>query len=278
MTRAAPEYVQARRVLLDALAALEPQRSSLVLVGAQAVYLHAGEVTGLGVVMTTDSDLVLDVDLLSDDPELTRALTAVGFTADAQPGSWIGDGGIRVDVMAVPHQSNRPVGARAAQLPPHGKALARITAGLEPALVDNTPQLVGALDPIDSRIVELRVAGPAALLSAKLIKLHERHVDEQEGRRSRLKAKDVLDCYRLLLGVETEDLVAGFVRHAEEAHAAATSRTGLSFLSDQHAAAEGSRLRALLASSLPGDAVALAQYDALCGDLLDALRGSVLLD
>ena len=37
----APEYVAARRALLDVLEVLEPQRNGLVLVGAQAVYLRA---------------------------------------------------------------------------------------------------------------------------------------------------------------------------------------------------------------------------------------------
>src|SRR6187401_2744009 len=37
----APEYVLARRVLLDALQALGSQRDAVVLVGAQAIYLEA---------------------------------------------------------------------------------------------------------------------------------------------------------------------------------------------------------------------------------------------
>lgn len=38
-----PEYVEARRVLLDALEALGPHRKAVVLVGAQAIYLRVGE-------------------------------------------------------------------------------------------------------------------------------------------------------------------------------------------------------------------------------------------
>ena len=38
-----PEYVLARKVLLDALQALGEQRSAIVLVGAQAIYLHTGD-------------------------------------------------------------------------------------------------------------------------------------------------------------------------------------------------------------------------------------------
>lgn len=38
-----PAYIAARRVLLDALNALGPHRASVVLVGAQAIYLHVGD-------------------------------------------------------------------------------------------------------------------------------------------------------------------------------------------------------------------------------------------
>jgi hypothetical protein len=37
------EYLLARRVLLDALDTLGPHRDAVVLVGAQAVYLHTGD-------------------------------------------------------------------------------------------------------------------------------------------------------------------------------------------------------------------------------------------
>ena len=36
-------YVLARRVLLDALEALDDQRDAVILVGAQAIYLHTGD-------------------------------------------------------------------------------------------------------------------------------------------------------------------------------------------------------------------------------------------
>ena len=35
------EYIEARRVLLDALSALRPQLDAVVLIGAQAVYFRA---------------------------------------------------------------------------------------------------------------------------------------------------------------------------------------------------------------------------------------------
>ena len=39
-----PVYVGARNVLLNALAALGPQCKAVILVGAQAIYLHTGAV------------------------------------------------------------------------------------------------------------------------------------------------------------------------------------------------------------------------------------------
>ncbi len=66
MTEYAYEYIEARRTLLDALDALAPHRDSLVLIGAQAVYLHTGS-TGLSVPpMTTDADVVRGLRILSE--------------------------------------------------------------------------------------------------------------------------------------------------------------------------------------------------------------------
>jgi hypothetical protein len=38
-----PRYVEARRVLLDALTALAPHGAGIIVAGAQAVYLRTGE-------------------------------------------------------------------------------------------------------------------------------------------------------------------------------------------------------------------------------------------
>lgn len=54
-----PEYVLARFVLLDALQALGPHLDAVVLVGAQAVYFHTGNVELIVVPTTTDADLAL---------------------------------------------------------------------------------------------------------------------------------------------------------------------------------------------------------------------------
>ena len=71
-----PEYVAARRVLLDALEALGPHRKAVVLVGAQAIYLHVGEGDMAVAPFTTDGDLAINPSVLDDEPILAEALRA----------------------------------------------------------------------------------------------------------------------------------------------------------------------------------------------------------
>jgi hypothetical protein len=68
-------------------------------------------------------------------------------------------------------------------------------------LVDNEQQKLTSLDNSDDRSHVIRVAGPAALLVAKVIKVEERH-----GQPQRLQPKDGLDVLRLLQACETSPL------------------------------------------------------------------------
>ena len=54
-----PLYVLARKVLLDALSALESHLDALILVGAQAIYVHTGDADLALPEYTTDGDLRL---------------------------------------------------------------------------------------------------------------------------------------------------------------------------------------------------------------------------
>lgn len=54
-----PEYVLARSVLLDALEALGTHLDAVILVGAQAIYLHTGDADLNVPPTTTDADLAL---------------------------------------------------------------------------------------------------------------------------------------------------------------------------------------------------------------------------
>lgn len=202
-----PVYVAARKALLDALEALAEQLDAFVLVGAQAVYFHAGEGDLLAAPFTSDADLALDPRALADEPLLERFLRQAAFEPTGQPGSWLvaaGEHVVTLDLM-VPAGLDQQ-GRRAAKLGEHGDRTARRAKGLEAAIVDRVRHLIHALDPADPREHELWIAGPAALLVAKLHKIGERI-----GQSGRERDKDALDVLRLLRSTATATLGARLV-------------------------------------------------------------------
>ena len=270
MVDIAPEYVAARSVLLDALTALEDHLDNVILVGAQAVYHHTGDTTLNVPVMTTDADLALDINQLSDQPEISSVLEHAGFAQGDNPGHWVGRGDVAVDLMVVPHQSGTDrKHARGARIAPHERSTARITAGLEPSLVDHTPTTITSFEPEDTRTAKIRVAGPAALLIAKAIKISER-LDQADQRPDRLKEKDALDAFRLLQVVQTVDLVTGIKKHLADEHARTTCLTGLEVIR-QHGLTPEGVLPRLAASAALDDPTIAPAFATLATQLIDAL-------
>jgi hypothetical protein len=265
------EYVAARRVLLDALEALEDHLDNVTLVGAQAVYLHTGAGSLNVPVMTTDADLALDTTGLHPSPEITSLMRNAGFSPGPNPGHWLGAGDVAVDVMVVPHQADPPrPDSRAARLPPHGKQTARVTPGLEPALIDRTAHTIAAFDGSDPRTITVNVAAPAALMVAKLIKISERFDSAQRGRANRVREKDALDVLRLLQEVDTKALVEGLTRHTSETHAAHASNGAVQFLREHGTSPDG-QLARLAAAAVPGDPTVAVSFATLATQLLKAL-------
>ncbi|HET7584820.1 MAG TPA: hypothetical protein VFK13_07935 [Gemmatimonadaceae bacterium] len=205
-----PLYVAARRVLLDALECLSAHLGSIVLVGAQAVYLHTGE-SDLNVApFTTDGDLAIDPRHLGGEPLLEQALGQRGFRPGAAVGQWersiVVDGAPRVVAvdLLVP-ESLGGGGRRSARIPPHARRAARKAEGLEAAVVDKDFKAIAGLESGDQRRFDVAVAGPAALIVAKIHKILDR-TDTGE----RLRDKDSLDVYRLLRAIPTAELVRRF--------------------------------------------------------------------
>ncbi|MGC9220910.1 MAG: hypothetical protein ACP5H2_06095 [Solirubrobacteraceae bacterium] len=201
MSAVDPIYVEARRVLLDALVALAPHRQAFVVAGAQAVYLRAGESELALAPYTTDGDLALDPTALTPDPALEAVMRGAGFELSTEPGIWVARAviaekqvAIPVDLI-VPEGFAPPGGRRGARLGPHGNRAARRARGLEAAIIDKDPMRITALDTTDQRAVTVDVAGIAALLVAKAHKLHDR---AQRGRADRLDDKDAADVFRLM--------------------------------------------------------------------------------
>jgi hypothetical protein len=86
-------------VLLDALGALADHRRAVILVGAQAIYLHTHGADIAVAEYTTDGDIALDPSLLADDPKLDALMSRAGFSATREPGTWVGPDQITIDLM-----------------------------------------------------------------------------------------------------------------------------------------------------------------------------------
>jgi nucleotidyltransferase-like protein len=266
--------VAARCALLDALEALAAHRASVIVIGAQAIYMHTGG-AAVGLAETTkDSDLALDTRSLSNVPLLESAMIAAGFRRDphaAQPGSWFNADGIPVDLM-VPESLAGGSGRRGARIPPHSKHAARRAAGLEAALIDNAPILVTPLDSRDGRAYTANVAGPAALLVAKLHKLGER-----QSTPGRLVDKDAHDLYRLLVATRTEDIAHTLRQLQDDPLAGPTTHQALTYLADLFATgpdAVGAMMAGRAEQGIGDPLTVAASAAILASDLLHALQSS----
>lgn len=268
-------YVLARTVLLDALEALGHQRRAVIVVGAQAVYLHTGTID-LGVPeFTLDADIALDPRLLREVPEIEAAMLGARFVRGNRVGVWIASrsvtgtpANVEVDLM-VPDAVGGP-GRRAARLQGHAKEVARKTRGLEAALIDKTVVSIRALEPTDSRAFDVAIAGSAALLIAKAHKIAER-VAEREQRR--LEDKDALDILRLLQATETAALAAPISGLLQNKVAREVTGEALDILREHFtdARAHGPQMAVRAAGILLPAEVVAASCAALTSDLLDAI-------
>lgn len=239
--------------------------------GAQAIYLHTGSTQIALAEYTTDGDVAVDPDLLSSEPLVEEAMRAAGFTPDPRSsaiGSWISPRGVPVDLI-VP-EAVAGAGRRGARIPPHDAKAMRRSRGIEATLVDNSKMVIGALDPIvDPREFQVSVAGPTALLVAKLHKIHDR-VETP----SRLDNKDAHDIYRLLRAVDTDVFVGVIGLLLSTSVSAQVTSEAINHLGELFTRGPNARgsVMAGAAEKLVGDPAAVAESVALLTqDLLDAL-------
>jgi hypothetical protein len=267
--------VRARSVLLDALQALRAHRPAVIVIGAQAIYLRTGRAQVALAETTKDSDLAIDARTLEPVPLLEVAMRAAGFRLDEhrpQPGTWLSHDGVPVDLM-VPATIAGDGGRRGSRIPPHSNKATRRAAGLEAAVVDHVPMIVRSLDAGDARTFEANVAGPAALLIAKLHKLGER-----QDTPGRLVDKDAHDLYRLLLAVPTEQLAQRLSDLLRDDFTGPTAHRAMRFLADMFASgpsALGSVMAGRAEEGIGNPAVASASVSVLARELLDVLTWQV---
>jgi hypothetical protein len=214
--------------------------------------------------------------MLAESPALEHKLRSAGFLpeADNSVGIWITkrwtsqqpEAKIAVDLL-VPASVSPGKGRRAARLPGHDTRAARIVNGLEGALVDVDEMKLQALDASDTRTIDVRVAGPAALLVAKVHKIDDRRLD---GRQS---DKDALDVFRLL-HTETVDLAKRYKRLLDDTRSTEAAKRGRELLANQFAKLDGPGVEMAIRSAgvLVDEQVIAASCVTLTNDLLTALR------
>jgi hypothetical protein len=263
---------EARSALLDALEALNEHRDSVIVIGAQAIYLHTGGIQIALAEATKDSDLALDASSLGEDPRVEEAMTRAGFYLDpvsGQPGAWLSSKGVPVDLM-VPEALAGGGSRRSGKIPPHDDRATRRALGLEAVVPDHAEMDIPALSEDDDRTYRANVAGPAALLIAKLHKLGERR-----NLPNRLVDKDAHDIYRLLVAVPTEELAHTMRELRADALAGAVTEQAIVYLGEMFAdgpEATGSNMAGRAETGVGDPETVAGSVAFLAADLLRALR------
>ena len=269
-------YVLARRVLLDALAALGPHREATTVVGAHAVYLRVGDADLAVAPHTTDGDIAIEPAALGKAPPLEQAFTHAGFLPKGgdSVGVWVTRRSTSANTatefaidLLVPASISPGKGRRAARLLGHDAHSARIVRGLEGVIADADVMGVGALDASDDRKFDVRVAGAAALLVAKLHKIRDR------SGTVRSTDKDALDVLRLLRGTATDDFAGRMQQLLRDGNARPVAEEALDLLGSQFAnrAGEGIEMAVRAVGALGDPAEISASCEVLSGDLLRAM-------
>ena len=253
---------------------LRDHRGSIIVIGAQAVYLRTSAAQVAIAEATKDSDLAIDPRTLGDSPLIESAMIDGGFIRDPdknQPGAWLSADLIPVDLM-IPERLAGPgsKSSRGARIPPHNKHAARRAKGLEAALVDNGPLEITSLDPKDDRRYEVFVAGPASLIVAKAHKIGERSQTSPD----RLVDKDAHDLYRILTATATDELAATLQQLRKDDMASEVTEEAISFVKSLFAngpEAIGSMMAGRAEEGIGEPETVSAATAILAADLLEAL-------
>jgi len=140
---------------------------------------------------------------------------------------------------------------------------------LEAAIIDNAQMDISSLSVNDTRIYFAKVAGPAALLVAKLHKLGERKQTPD-----RLIDKDAHDIYRLLVAVPTEVIATMIRRLVTDELAGPATRQALIYLRELFAIGPkgiGSAMAGQAEEGVGDPETVASSVAVLAGELLQAI-------
>ncbi|ACZ31890.1 hypothetical protein Xcel_2877 [Xylanimonas cellulosilytica DSM 15894] len=196
---------RSRRLLLEAIAALDEFEAAITVVGAHAVHVWVQAAWGaIDMESTRDGDLAVNPVFVTPTPKLAELMQSIGTTPamPERPGIYGYSDEAELPLaerttvdLIVPEAYAGP-GRRAARIAGQLAATSRAV-GLELAVWDR--HLV-TLTTVDEPTVSLEafVAGPAALVVAKAHKVHERF-EQVAVRPDRLRPKDSGDVALLMM-------------------------------------------------------------------------------
>ncbi len=174
---------------------------------------------------------------------------------------------VAIDLL-VPASISPGKGRRAARLPGHDTRVARIVRGLDGIIADADVMSVAALDTSDKRAFDIRVAGPGALLVAKVHKIQDR------AGTARAMDKDALDVLRLLRGTTTSDHASRMRLILGDENARPVARDALEFFRRQFASrvGEGIEMAVRAVGALDDPVEIAASCELLANELLTELE------
>lgn len=203
-----PELVQSRSLLLRVLRLLHEQSEALTVLGAHAVFEQTKHIVELpGMDSTHDADVGVAPELLLPKPLLDHVMDSAGLepASQSRPGVW----GLksehgkplheRLTIDLIAPASVAGTGRRSATVGPHGRRSVSKTNGTELSLIDRQWLTIESFDN-NQPSRGCYVAGVAALICAKVYKIHDRLEPTEFARNpKRFKTKDVVDLFRLFL-------------------------------------------------------------------------------
>jgi hypothetical protein len=223
LTEADARYgaAQSRRLLVDAISALDAFADAVTVVGAHAVHVWVQEAWGpIDMETTRDGDVALNPVFVAPDPKLLAVLDSTGVepaTPD-RPGiyGYVTEAGLplaeRTTVDLIVPEAYAGPGRRAARVPGQKSATSRAL-GLELAVWDRHRKTLTTIDePVVG--VDAYVASPAALLVAKAHKVSER-LAEVAKKPQRLRPKDSGDVALLMMVSDGADVAAAMTKRCE---------------------------------------------------------------
>jgi hypothetical protein len=259
-------YRIARLTLIEGIRALSNlPTSSVILVGALAVYHHAPEAVGAMTPFTLDGDLVADPRRIKHPRKIYDALNTGGFSLRSSVGGlYKYDKAAQADAYAARLDVLVPAAFESQwSLDGYDKfaSLATFTQeGLELCLVDHAPVTLGQIDSDnDSQSVEVEVAGVFALLVSKGHKIGERYAQGAEAFTD--VRNDIADIYRLLFIVDFSEVAKKLAGLEHQPHMAKVARIGASHI--RTLCGNGGAGSALLAQSLGAGEEALIIIESL---------------